>query len=343
MNRKLAIGRKVEKIFKKEKAENRKQAASGFTYFCMTLFINRVVLCSSNMASKKRRRSSGREDQLSVKLPPIKLQKIELASQPCFLPPHHANTLSILDKQLESALAKKIIGVFCYSVLKTVDTRETHLFRAISTIWVDNIEGEMKSNVHGKHFRACILINVYPIDKMESEGKSQMLQKIMNDPNTELLESEEFHEYFRTEVLNGNHSVTALKRIAYSNDVSEEIKTALGAPHFRYECKLFYDLGKKFLIMYFFLFYILNPTIDPKNANEVSILANKTLLHSKPFSSFDIIKSINQEYLNQATDVIKQDRVLSKEIKEAVVKKFFSPDGKSSNFNAKIKFDKFFS
>jgi len=71
----------------------------------------------------------------------------------------------------------------------------------------------------------------------------------------------------------------------------------------------------------------------------VAFFANKTLLHSKPFTTFDIIKYIYPEYQNpqNCTANCEEEKILEKTIREGIVRKFFSPNGNVNNFNAKIK------
>src|SRR3990167_1018453 len=198
---------------------------------------------------KRRRSTTQRKSNETIDIskrrsssPPKKIQRIDLTNVPTFQEPVDCENLSEFDKKLDSSLSSKLLGTCLYSVLLTADTRSTHLFRKVDPTWVENVMGQMKSNTNGKHFRAVIIINIYPRSDDSEEEKENLIMELKTNFSGDILESLAFRKYFNTEVLNGNHSVLAIKQI-HESGASVEIQNALGGPHYRYECKCFLDLG----------------------------------------------------------------------------------------------------
>src|SRR3990167_5286003 len=193
--------------------------------------------------------STNEQSSITTNETPNKLKKVQLNQ-------------SISDLMVEIEYQKIIdecfVGRFIFPVINTTETRQQYQFRQIDTSHLNDLKLQFLDNVIGKNFRSDIIINIYPKNESNRQECQSYITELKNNHNEELFYSSEIKDNFLFEVIDGIHSVEAIKSIASDSKISNEIKELIGIKkQFEFMCKFYYNLGM-FILFYLIINYSYN-------------------------------------------------------------------------------------
>lgn len=208
---------------------------------------------------------------------------------------------------------KFFIGDFWLPLNKIHNTRKEFMIRKIDEIFVKNLEAELHNNISGLNFRKNLVVNIFSKIQIPSDSLLERIKKSVKNQQelNDFLSQEEFENSFGIEVVHGNHTISALKKIIADESVDMLIKNKIG----------------KFQSNQHFIEFKVYCQLDVTMALEIAAKCNNASVFFKKNDFIDTIGKIAELYRNPfnltSENSAKSDRTLKIEIKTKMVQLYF--------------------
>jgi hypothetical protein len=178
---------------------------------------------------------------------------------------------SSYQSNLERTINVSSLGTFLYPVCEIGETRNNYIYRKIDDFYLEKLKLSIVNNLLGKYFRSFLIVNIYPkpanqVEEYLVKEVSLLRDKIQmchQHPNRSvfysIVRSTCFRKYYCMEVIDGIHTVTAIKQILCDPSIENSIKENIGLEYEgmvnAFYCAFYFDLGDKFIKFCIKFFY----------------------------------------------------------------------------------------